>query len=101
VFVESTENKPEVETYQSPYTHILQLTSRGEEIFERYSGDDIDELTPKELYINVPNPLTSQSTLDANMVTWDGPNDPTNPQNWSVKLVRVIMTVSRLTCTSV
>ncbi|KAF8649063.1 hypothetical protein AX16_006036 [Volvariella volvacea WC 439] len=27
---------------------------------------------------------SSPSTPDPNLVTWDGPNDPANPQNWSV-----------------
>ncbi len=40
------------------------------------------------------------ATLDANLVGWDGPDDPQNPQNWSVKykwwitMMCIIMTVN-------
>ena len=75
---------------------LAQITSRGEENFERYGGDDIHEPPPKGLTARGPNVLLPEPTLDANMVTWDGPNDPTNPQNWSVKykwLITVVCTV--------
>jgi DHA1 family multidrug resistance protein-like MFS transporter len=64
---------------------------------ERYGGDDIHEPPPKELLDGRPSPIQSDITLDANMiVTWDSPNDPSNPQNWSIKykwFVTVVCTV--------
>ena len=87
--------EPEVRNDGSPQMHI---TSHGEEYSERYGGNDIHEPPPKEFLIGGPSRLQSESeiTLDANLVTWDGPNDPSNPQNWSIKYkwwVTVVCTV--------
>jgi len=30
-----------------------------------------------------PLPFLPKPNLDPNLVTWEGPNDPDNPQNWS------------------
>lgn len=50
--------------------------------FEKYGGDDIHEPPPKTRdYIARP----SEAESDPDLVTWDGPDDPTNPQNWSNK----------------
>ena len=44
--------------------------------------------------------LLSVQTIDPNMVTWDTPDDPTNPQNWTtvykwlVTIVCLITTVN-------
>ncbi|KAF8960814.1 MFS polyamine transporter [Flammula alnicola] len=79
---------------------IERITSRGEEEIERYGGDDIHEPPPKPPVIRGPSTFTPAETLDANMVTWDGPTDPQNPQNWSigykwlVTLVCIAMTVN-------
>ena len=95
-----TENELEVVRNDgSPQTHIIQITSRGEEFFERYGGDDIHIPPPKEFFAGRPILTQSETTLDANMITWDGPNDPSNPQNWSNKykwLVTVVCTVMTL-----
>ncbi|CAA7270304.1 unnamed protein product [Cyclocybe aegerita] len=77
-------------------TSIEQVASREEEDFEHYGGDDIHEPSPK----TGTNTFPPAPTLDANMVTWDGPDDPTNPQNWSIRYkwlitaVCIIMTVN-------
>jgi len=84
----------------SPHSNrIAEIASRGEEEFERYGGDDIHEppLKPSMIQSAI---LPSEQMIDVNMVTWDGPNDPTNPQNWTIKykwlvtLVIIIMTVN-------
>lgn len=78
---------------------IAQIASQGEEEIERYGGDDIHEPPLKPSMIQGAT-LPSEQTIDVNMVTWDGPNDPMNPQNWTVKykwlvtLVIIIMTVN-------
>jgi hypothetical protein len=52
--------------------------AQDEKIFEAYGGDDPHEpakdknITPVEI------------EEDSNRVTWDGPHDPANPQNWSM-----------------
>lgn len=84
----------------SPHSdRITAIASRGEDEFERYGGDDIHEPPPKPSVIQNAI-LPSEKTIDVNMVTWEGPNDPTNPQNWTIKhkwlvtLVIIIMTVN-------
>ena len=75
---------------------IAEITSRGEDYFERHGGDNIHEPPPKELFAGGPNLAKSDSTIDANMITWDGPNDPLNPQNWSIMykcFVTVVCTI--------
>ena len=64
---------------------IEKITSRGEECFERYGGDDIHEPPPKEFLVGGTSLAKLETTIDANMTTWDNPNDPSNPQNWSIK----------------
>ncbi|KIM38587.1 hypothetical protein M413DRAFT_447793 [Hebeloma cylindrosporum] len=78
---------------------IAEIAARGEEEFEHYGGDDIHEPPPKPPAIGGAG-LPSVQTIDANMVTWDGPDDPTNPQNWTVRykwavtFVIIVMTVN-------
>ena len=101
---ESPDDKPEIKEDRSPSpnTHIAQIASHGEENFKRFhGGDDIHKPPPKELVVGGPSPLLAREpTLDGNMVTWDGPDDPINPQNWSIKYqwfvtaVCIIMTIN-------
>ncbi|KZP25669.1 MFS general substrate transporter [Athelia psychrophila] len=66
---------------------------RDERETEFYGGDDPHD--PKDL----KKPADAE-LVDANLVTWDGPNDQANPQNWSkrykwfVTLVCCVMTVN-------
>lgn len=61
----------------------------------RYGGDELED-PPIKGHSESP----SHPTKDPNMVDWDGPNDPENPQNWSVRfkwmmtIVVIIMTVN-------
>lgn len=54
--------------------------ARDERRFEEYGGDDPLPPTPK-----TPAAPISEKPVDkdANLVSWDGPDDPENPQNWS------------------
>ena len=91
---ESTEKEAEVRNDQSAEMRIVKITSRGEEKnIERYGGDDIHEPAPKEFLVGGPSPIESETNVDANMVTWDGPNDPSDPQNWSIKYKWWVTTV--------
>jgi DHA1 family multidrug resistance protein-like MFS transporter len=92
----ATKNELEVRNEESQQMRIEKITSRGEEHFERYGGDDIHEPPPKEFLVGGLSLAQSETTLDAKMITWDSPNDPSNPQNWSIKykwFVTVVCTV--------
>jgi hypothetical protein len=48
--------------------------------------DDGQHGTNVKLAKPTPSPSPApESEADSNIVTWDGPNDPTNPRNWSRK----------------
>jgi hypothetical protein len=47
-----------------------------------YGGDDTHAPDAKPSP-GAPAPVFKMPTPDPNMVTWDGPDDPENPQNWS------------------
>ena len=72
--------------------------SRDELRFEKYGGDDIEDPPLKTPLGESPPP--PEPTEDPNLVTWDGPNDLENPQNWSrnykwfITVVCSIMTVN-------
>ncbi|THV00011.1 MFS polyamine transporter [Dendrothele bispora CBS 962.96] len=63
---------------------------------EKYGGDDIRE-PPKKETSTVLAPAVKQ---DPNMVDWDGPDDPANPQNfsmakkWAVTAICIALTLS-------
>ncbi|EMD32362.1 hypothetical protein CERSUDRAFT_108809 [Gelatoporia subvermispora B] len=56
---------------------------REERRIEEYGGDDPHEPAPKDT--KSPPTFSSDDEYDSHKVTWDGPNDPENPQNWSVR----------------
>ena len=77
----------------------LEENLRRDEIrAERYGGDDPQDPRPKQGDI-IP-PSKEVSSPDPDLVGWDGPDDPENPQNWStrrkwaVTVLSVLMTVN-------
>ena len=93
---QSTQNEPELRNDGSPEMRIEKIISRGEEYFERYGGDDIHEPPAKEFLVGGPSLVQSETSVDTNMVSWDSPNDQSNPQNWSIKykwFVTVVCTI--------
>jgi hypothetical protein len=62
----------------------VQLPQPNDERQQEGLAGDNSLLDPKDTAV-IPNPSPSQDEADSNIVTWDGPNDPTNPRNWSVK----------------
>ncbi|KAI9511524.1 MFS polyamine transporter [Russula earlei] len=57
----------------------------------------VKEASPKE---NPPPALENEA--DSAIVTWDGPNDPTNPRNWSLKVkwyITLLISVNNLSAT--
>ena len=84
-FSDHPHNESETEQDPSSNTASVQSILGAEETMERYGGDDIHEPSPKKAIVRNPSALVPQApTVDANMVTWDSPNDSTNPQNWSI-----------------
>lgn len=76
-----------------------EITTRVEEEITRYGGDDIHEppaRTPKNKFPELPPPIN-----DPHMVGWDGPNDPANPQNWSLKYKWFVTIVVIIACMNV
>lgn len=74
---------------------LEQEIADDEQRIEKYGADDINEPEPKD------HPLAFLSApKDPNMVTWDGPDDPNNPQNfstfrkWLVTFVCVLTTIN-------
>ncbi|KAF9048119.1 MFS polyamine transporter [Hymenopellis radicata] len=70
--------------------------AEDERRIEKYGGNDINEPEPK-----IPHPLAFLSPpQDPNMISWDGPEDQGNPQNWSqrrkwmVTFICVVMSVN-------
>ena len=60
------------------------LPHLNDELQQEGLAGDSDLLDPKDTAVT-PSPSPSQDEANSNMVTWDGPNDPRNPRNWSVK----------------
>jgi len=54
---------------------------RNELRMEKYGGDDIND-PPQQLPDGTVD-RTPEDTIDGNQVSWDGPDDPSNPQNWT------------------
>ncbi|KAI0248053.1 MFS polyamine transporter [Lactifluus subvellereus] len=55
---------------------------RDEECFEARTGNDPQDPPPSK---SAPLPFLPKPNADPNLVTWDGPDDPSNPQNWSFR----------------
>ncbi|KAJ7690229.1 MFS general substrate transporter [Mycena rosella] len=71
--------------------------AQDEEDIHRYGGDDPHQ--PPSKSAGPPRPSTP-APLDPEEITWDGPDDQENPQNWSdrrkwmITIVCVVMTVN-------
>jgi hypothetical protein len=61
-----------------------EIVSGREDGFERDDGEDVHD-PPLEPIVIQSASLSSLQTIDPNMVTWDSPDDPTNPQNWTIE----------------
>jgi MFS transporter, DHA1 family, multidrug resistance protein len=59
--------------------------SRDEKEFEEYGGNDIHDPRPKSPALSDSDSSHHEEKADPNLVTWEGPNDPANPQNWSTR----------------
>ncbi|KAJ7480336.1 MFS polyamine transporter [Mycena galericulata] len=82
----------------SPVASVEREIAYDEEVIHRYGGDDPHDPPPKspgmEARPSTPPPL------DPEEITWDGPDDQDNPQNWTdsrkwlITLTCVVMTVN-------
>ncbi|KAJ7088126.1 MFS polyamine transporter [Mycena epipterygia] len=78
----------------SPAETLQRELLQDEEDIHRYGGDDPHEPPPKSPLAQAPAPPDSEE------ITWDGPDDQDNPQNWSdrrkwvITAVCVVMTVN-------
>ena len=85
----------EIEQEQGKYpppSHPSQLDKEiadDEARMELYGGDDVQE--PPQLS-HKEEQSQQQPSSGSSPVTWDGPNDPSNPQNWS-KLRKWLLTI--------
>ncbi|KAI0314881.1 major facilitator superfamily domain-containing protein [Amylostereum chailletii] len=82
MYNDHSESEFEHEAPSSPSSTVFELPldeelRRDEERLAVYGGDD-----PREPSLRTAS-KTSLPKLDSNLVTWDGPKDPANPQNWS------------------
>jgi MFS transporter, DHA1 family, multidrug resistance protein len=72
---------------KSPLNPSLQEENVPDEgSIEKHDDDDIDPPLSKSPAptLTLANPAAAPG-LDPYLVTWDGPNDPENPQNWSFR----------------
>ena len=58
-------------------------TERGEAHLELYGSNDPQDPPRKKSSSPSPLPFLPKPNTDPNIVTWDGLDDPENPQNWS------------------
>jgi hypothetical protein len=69
---------------------LEQEIKRDELHFEKYGGDDI---TDPPLKTESPKKQSHEPEEDPNLVSWDGPNDAANPQNWPRKYKWIITVI--------
>jgi len=60
---------------------LTQHAAEEEARIERYGADDVEDPPP----VSEKTGFHNAATKDVNMVDWDGPDDPSNPQNWSLR----------------
>ncbi|KAF5313645.1 hypothetical protein D9611_010182 [Ephemerocybe angulata] len=75
--------------------------TRDEKLISRYGGDDVHEPESKAPVPEPAPPTPPAPPRDPNMVVWDGPDDPANPQNWSVAYKWFLTAMCMLMCVNV
>ncbi|PIL27281.1 MFS general substrate transporter [Ganoderma sinense ZZ0214-1] len=65
------------------HTPLQDTFQREETRTEEYGGDDPQGPSPKDG--DTLPPAKEVSSPDPNLVRWDGPDDPENPHNWSLR----------------
>ncbi|KAJ2916645.1 hypothetical protein MD484_g3772, partial [Candolleomyces efflorescens] len=83
-------------------TQEAEVLGQDETAFSRYGGDYVEEPTPRspperQKSLHIP----SKPEKDPNMVNWDGPDDPENPQNWSKSYKWLLTLICMLLCVNV
>ncbi|KAF8070036.1 MFS general substrate transporter [Lyophyllum atratum] len=67
--------------FKITHSPLDQEIKQNELRLEKYGGDDIRD-PPPQLPDGTADP-DPEETIDGSQVSWDGPDDPQNPQNWS------------------
>lgn len=81
-----------------PRSALDEEVLRDEIALEKYGGGGVHDSQPRALDGALPAP--PPPAADAEPVTWDGPDDPANPQNWSrgykwaVTWICIVMTIN-------
>jgi hypothetical protein len=70
--------------FQDEQLAIKLETEPNEARFEFHSGNDPQAPPAKNNSSASPLPFLPKPNTDPNVVTWDGPEDPENPKNWSL-----------------
>ena len=83
-------------------TQEAEVLGQDETAFSRYGGDYVEEPSPRspperQKSLHIP----SKPEKDPNMVNWDGPDDPENPQNWSKSYKWLLTLICMLLCVNV
>jgi hypothetical protein len=81
---------------RSPWIGLDRKAVTGNDKPERHSVDDEQD---SESILDKPAPL--QDGKDHNLVTWDGPDDPDNPRNWSTPYKLFLTTLCCITTLNV
>ncbi|KAK4987671.1 hypothetical protein LTR66_007535 [Elasticomyces elasticus] len=88
-----TDTESEVLEEKASDSSRISDSAPGEKAEEEEEDETIPEILdglPAEQDVEVQRPplqkrITTRSIKDPNLVTWDGPDDPGNPKNWSMK----------------
>ncbi|KAJ6574555.1 MFS polyamine transporter [Mycena capillaripes] len=76
------------------------VLANDQECFTRYGGNDPRDPPPRRPTTRASRRISTPALLDPEEITWDGPDDQTNPQNWSdlkkwiITFTVIIMTVN-------
>jgi MFS transporter, DHA1 family, multidrug resistance protein len=91
--------RPSVTVSSSVEAHHPRNSSNPEEIVRDDASTSIekhdDDIDPPQSKSSEPT-LTPAAAPDPDLVVWDGPNDPENPQTWSVRRKWMITASSAL-----
>ncbi|KAG9247369.1 MFS multidrug transporter-like protein [Calycina marina] len=74
-------NTDDVEAFRDRRRKLLRASSQGV-VPENIDG--IADNREDENEVRLEKSRASKSVTDPNLVSWDGPNDPMNPKNWSI-----------------
>ena len=85
--------------------HTFPASNRRQQVIigggQRIESESEGESEYSPTKSDIPVKPLSHPTEDPNLVQWDGPNDPQNPQNWPARRKWLITIVAVLTTVNV